>query len=406
MYVGENLLTAQLGVRGSMLANLDSKYEMSGKVYLDPRFNVQWQFPKFSFIGKPVTIDINGGWGRQTKFPTLLQIYPDKVYTDLIELNYFNLNPDYRRLFLKTYIDNPTNYGLKPAHNDKWEVRLGASWDGNSVSVTYFREQMNDGFRTSSAVKPYSYRDYDENSIDGNSLNSKPSLDNLPFTDKKVLGSYGMTTNGSKMVKEGLEWQIATKRFEVIKTRLTVNGAWFKTTYTNSEPMFRSNTTAVVDGTPVNDLYIGYYDSRSGSIREQFNTNFMADTYIPRLALSFSLTAECMWYTSSQSIRSNGVPLKYIDNNGDIHDYTEESKSDMYLQWLVNKYSDSAWLRQKVPFYMFLNLKVTKDFGKWMKLALFVNRMIDYMPDYTTNSGLKVRRTSKPYFGMEVNFRI
>lgn len=404
--VGENLLTAQLGVRGSMLANLDRQYIMSGRAYLDPRFNVQWQFPEFNIGGKPMRIDINGGWGRQTKFPTLLQIYPDKVYTDLIELNYFNLNPDYRRLYLKTYIDDPTNYRLKPAHNDKWELRLGATWDGNSLSITYFRETMNDGFRTSSMVKPYSYRDYDESGIDGNSLNGKPSLDGLSFADKKVLGSHGMTTNGSRMVKEGLEWQIATKRFEVVKTRLTVNGAWFKTTYTNSEPMFRSNTTAVVDGTPVNDLYIGYYDSRSGSIREQFNTNFMADTYIPRLALSFSLTAECMWYTSSKSIRANGVPLKYIDNNGDIHDYTEDSKSDMYLQWLVNKYNDSAWLRQKVPFYMFLNLKVTKDFGKWMKLALFVNRMIDYMPDYTTNSGLKVRRTSKPYFGMEVNFSI
>lgn len=101
------------------------------------------------------------------------------------------------------------------------------------------------------------------------------------------------------MIKEGVEWQMATKRFEMLKTRLTVNGAWFKTTYTNSDPMFRSNTTAVVDGTPVNDLYIGYYENKAGSVREQLNTNIMADTYIPKLALSFSLTAECMWFTSS-----------------------------------------------------------------------------------------------------------
>lgn len=80
---------------------------------------------------------------------------------------------------------------------------------------------------------------------------------------------------------------MATKRFETLKTRLTVNGAWFRTTYTNSEPMFRSNTTAVVDGTPVNSLYIGYYENTAGTVREQLNTNFMADTYIPRLALSF-----------------------------------------------------------------------------------------------------------------------
>ena len=265
---------------------------------------------------------------------------------------------------------------------------------------------MNDGFRSSSSVRPYSYRDYDEGAINSNTLTGKPSLDNLPYTDKKILGTYSTTTNGSRMIKEGMEWQLSTKRLDALKTRITVNGAWFRTTYTNSQPMFRSNTTAVIEGTPVNDLYIGCYDSRTGNVREQLNTNFMADTYIPRLDLSFSITAECMWYTSSRSIRSNGVPLEYMDNEGNIHEYTEECKSDTYLQWLVNKYNDSAWLTQRVPFYMFLNLKVTKGFGKWMKAALFVNRMIDYMPDYTTNSGLKVRRTSKPYFGMEMNFSI
>lgn len=403
---GGNLLSAQIGVRGSSLANLSSRYKMSGKVYIDPRLNLQWRFPETDIAGKPMTIDVNGGWGRQTKYPTLLQIYPDRIYTDLIELNYYNLTPEYKRLYLHTYIDDPTNYSLRPARNDKWELRLGMQYDGNSLSITYFHERMNDGFRSSSQVRPYSYRDYEENAINGNTLTAKPSLENLPYSDKKILGIYSMTTNGSRMIKEGIEWQMATKRIEAIMTRLTVNGAWFKTTYTNSEPMFSRNSTAVIEGTPVNDLYIGYYDNRTGSVREQFNTNFMADTYIPRLNLSFSITAECMWYTSSQSIRSNGVPLKYMDYNGNIHEFTDECMSDTYLQWLVNKYNDSAWLKQKVPFYMFLNLKVTKDFGKWMKIALFINRMIDYMPDYTTNSGLKVRRTSKPYFGMELNFSV
>lgn len=403
---GGNLLSAQIGVRGSSLANLSSRYKMSGKVYIDPRLNLQWRFPETDIAGKPMTIDVNGGWGRQTKYPTLLQIYPDRIYTDLIELNYYNLTPEYKRLYLHTYIDDPTNYSLRPARNDKWELRLGMQYDGNSLSITYFHERMNDGFRSSSQVRPYSYRDYEENAINGNTLTAKPSLENLPYSDKKILGIYSMTTNGSRMIKEGIEWQMATKRIEAIMTRLTVNGAWFKTTYTNSEPMFSRNSTAVIEGTPVNDLYIGFYDNRTGSVREQFNTNFMADTYIPRLNLSFSITAECMWYTSSQSIRSNGVPLKYMDYNGNIHEFTDECKSDTYLQWLVNKYNDSAWLKQKVPFYMYLNLKVTKDFGKWMKIALFINRMIDYMPDYTTNSGLKVRRTSKPYFGMELNFSV
>ena len=63
-------------------------------------------------------------------------------------------------------------------------------------------------------------------------------------------------------------------------------------------------------------------------------------------------------------------------------------------------------LFRSVPFWAFINLKATKEFGRHIKLALFINRMLDYMPDYTTVSGLKVRRTSKPYFGMEMNVAI
>lgn len=404
--VKSHRLTAQVGLRGSSLANLSGRYTMSGKVYLDPRFNVQWQLPSIFIAGHALVLDINAGWGRQTKYPNLLQIYPDKVYTDLIELNYYHSNPDCRRLYLNTYIDNLVNFELAPARNNKWEVRLGAQYEGNSFSITYFHERLSDGFRSSATVRSYAYKDYDESKINGETLDGKPSISELPYQEKLILGMYGMTTNGSKLIKEGVEWQLSTRRFDLLKTRLTVNGAWFRTTYANSEPMFKANTTAVVDGTPVNNLYIGYYDNSSGTVNEQFNTNFMVDTYIPRLGLAFSITAECMWYTSARSLPTNGVPLKYMDGEGNVHDYTESCKSDKYLLWLVNKYSDTAWQTQRVPFYMFLNLKVTKDFGQWMKLALFVNRMIDYMPDYTTNSGMKVRRTSKPYFGMEINFSI
>ena len=37
-----------------------------------------------------------------------------------------------------------------------------------------------------------------------------------------------------------------------------------------------------------------------------------------------------------------------------------------------------------------------------LKVSAFVNRIIDYLPEYTVN-GLTIRRTSGAYFGMEVN---
>ena len=62
---------------------------------------------------------------------------------------------------------------------------------------------------------------------------------------------------------------------------------------------------------------------------------------------------------------------------------------------MVQRYKFSIELKNSPP-----------DLSGEPKLALFVNRMIDYMPDYTTNSGMTVRRTSKPFFGMEINFNI
>lgn len=404
--IGQHRFTSSLGIRGTQMLNLASKYAMSKRIFIDPRVNFQWRLPSINVQGKDLIIDLNGGWGRQTKFPTLLNIYPDKVYRDIVELNYYHANPDFRRLHLRTYLLDVTNYDLMPATNNKWELRLGAAYDGNLFSLTYFHENLSSGFRASSIARPFYYKDYDESSINGKNLSSSPRLENIAYTERNILGLFGKTTNGSRLIKEGIEWQFSSKRLKTLKTRFTVNGAYFKTTYTNSEPLFNTITSAVIDGEAVNDKYIGYYDNSSGSVKEQLSTNFMADTYIPRLGLTFSLTAECVWFTTSQQMRENGTPLAYMSVDGKIHPYTEASKADKYLKWLVKQYNDALWQKHREPLYVLFNLKVTKEFGRWMKLALFIDRMLDYMPDYKTNSGLIVRRTAKPYFGMEINFSI
>ena len=58
-----------------------------------------------------------------------------------------------------------------------------------------------------------------------------------------------------------------------------------------------------------------------------------------------------------------------------------------------------------MPFAAYLNLKATKRIGDHVKIALFVNRIIDWLPDYRAN-GLLIRRASNAYFGMELNLSI
>ena len=150
---------------------------------------------------------------------------------------------------------------------------------------------------------------------------------------------------------------------------------------------------------------MGLYDWDSTSrTQEAFNTNVTADTYLQKIGMSFSLTAQCMWYTSSQPLWNSGMPVSYVDKAGNVHPFTAADASDAQLQHLVTRYGDRYFDRVTVPAEMNVNLKATKRIGKYMELSLYVNRILAVSPDYHRGNQL-IRRVTNPYFGMEANLR-
>lgn len=212
--IGKHHLEVQAGIGSSMLLNLNSRYALSGKPYFDPRINAQWSFPAIGIGNNDLNINVSGGFGWLTKTPTLVQLYPNKLYMDFVQLNYWNANPDYKRMNLRTYIVDPVNYNLKAARNFKWEVRLGMEFHRNDFSITYFRERMSSGFRSMANYSPYSYKKYDASGIDGSELTGPPSLEGMPYSEVSVLNGYSYTGNGSLTLKEGIEFQFASERFK------------------------------------------------------------------------------------------------------------------------------------------------------------------------------------------------
>ncbi|MFR7809952.1 MAG: hypothetical protein ACLU4N_12140 [Butyricimonas faecihominis] len=151
--------------------------------------------------------------------------------------------------------------------------------------------------------------------------------------------------------------------------------------------------------------YIGLYLDDDGYIREQFNTNFMFDTYLQKLGLNFATSVQCMWFTAQESMRKNGVPIKYVDIKGEEHDYTAADQTDMERQHLVVNYNEAAFKRTTVPVSININFSATKYFNQKIGLSLFVNNILDYNPSYEAN-GAKIRRKAVPYFGMELNIKL
>lgn len=404
--LGPSSLSLQAGVRGIMIPSTDSGYYLSNRPYFDPRVNIGWDYRINIISGNPLMLSITAGLGLTTRMPTADYLYPQQNYADIIQLNYYDVeNPrDNSIVSLMTYINDAVNYELRPARNLKWEIRPSVVWNGFRISVTYFQEKMTDGFRYSYVYAPYTYKKYDASSIssyDSPNIN----LDNTPFSVEKILKGYRKATNGTRIEKRGVEWQLATPRWKALKTSLSITGAWLHTTYSNSEMLY-SSVNDVVEGIAVSDRYIGLYDYFDGRINDRISSNFMFDTQIPKWGLIFTTSFQCVWNVSTSRIPINGVPPYYLDAaDGELHAFGEDYETNSMLSYLIKTYNDASFETVKIPFEGYINLKATKKIGKSLRIALFINRILDILPDYYSN-GLLVRRSSSPYFGMELNVSI
>ena len=398
--IGNNSLEIHAGIHLTALVGLDKKYYISGRPYLDPRANALWRFPK---IGN-VTFTLAGGYGLNTRMPTIDYLFPQVAYLDMVQLNYYDtVDPaGASRANVRTYIRDAANYDLRPARNSKWEIRLGLDFGANTMQLTYLRENMSSGFRYATQYEPFSYRRYDAS---GHTPGTKPDLSTLPYTDETVLRGFRRVENGSTIDKTGVELTFTTARWKAIATAMSVTGAWFRSKYNNSLLLF-DPVNDVVGNTAVSDKYIGLYNSNDGRINEQLATNITFDTQIPRYGLIFTASFQCMWYVKTRRLEENGTPDKYLSAaDGLLHDYDEAAANDPMLRYLIQHYNPDLFNTYTVPPALYLNLKATKQIGRWLKVAVFVNRLLDYLPDYKSN-GLTIRRTSNPYFGMELNFTI
>ncbi len=400
--IQNNLLKILAGIRVQSLLGLNSEFKMANQVYFDPRLNAQWSFPGFTINNRKAEITLTGGIGWHTKFPILLQLYPDPYYYDFVQLNYYHTNPDYRRINIMTYKNEHHNYKLTPARNKKWEIGIDFNINRNKLNINYFYENLSSGFRSTTSWNQYIYKKYDYSVINPNTLTVPPTLEEMPYSNQTVLQTYSGMNNGTELLKQGIEYQFMSQRISCIKTKVTVNGAWFSSTYKNSTPIAKQ-TTVVLNSKELQ--YIGIYDSDDGYVREQFNSNFMFDTYIPEIGFEFSTSVQTMWFTSNKQEQKPLIPSHYVDIDGKIYPYTESDMKDSELQWL-NLSSNSFFYNERVPIALNVNFKASKDFNKKIRLSVFVNRLLDYLPDYTTNNGAVIKRISNPYFGMELNLKL
>ncbi len=403
--LNKHSFTSYGGLRMSKLLGVDKSYTISDKVFAEPRINFQYGLPQFNLAGKPLKIDITAGYGLFYKQPTMYYLYPNKQYKDYVQLNYYHNDERYRYINYMTYVQSLENKELTAAKNIKKELRLNITYNKHDFTITYYKEKMLNGFRTVNNYKVNSYKKYDATKVDLNQWTSNgPDLSNVPYINVKEHAAFTTTENGSVTEKEGVEFQYRSPRFERINTRLTVSGAWFKSTYFNDQPIYEKPNESI-GGVIGSFPYIGIYENDDSYTNSNLKYNVMMDTYIPNLDLTFSASVQGTIF--NHRLRHNIIadPIAYIDLEGQTHLFTEQDKTDLYKQHLERNVSKSQPLSEKASYTINVNLKVTKSIYKALRVSMFVNQLYNYAkPYYFNNIKIENIKSTTPYFGLEMNY--
>lgn len=403
--VGESAIDAQIGVRLISMPLLDKRYYLSHRVYADPRCNINWSADVAEISNLPLRLTLGVGYGIATRMPTADYLFPQTQYLDMVQLNYYHQDQSTcsSLVSLRTYLADASNYKLRAARNAKYEFRTALDLGSNRLGITAFYERMKSGYRYMTAYQPYDYKLYSPSEV--NPQIGADQLSDISFTNQKVLRGISRPDNGTRIDKLGIEYQLQTARISVLHTAVTVTGAWLRTRYSNSRQLF-DPVSVVIGQLPVSDKYVGLYDSDEGRINSQLNTNIMFDSQWPRYGMIFTTSLQCLWWVKTKRMAQNGMPVAYISaEDGLIHPFTANDQTDAVLKQLVQHYNSELYRQQTVPPALYLNLRVSKQIGKALRMAAFVNSLLDYLPDYTVN-GLMVRRGGEAYFGMEAIINI
>lgn len=388
---------AALGLRATQMLNLPQDYTLHNRLLLEPRIQFAYTLHHNAWE-KKMAHTLRAGFGIENKLPSADYLYPDKIYRDFIVLNAYFDDPDKRLLITDTRIYDPVNPRIRENKNRKVEIGWDLEWDGYVCSLSAFQEKMAGGIEYFTEYVPveYSYYDKLKHPVDG-----KPSKEDFYSCRKKDFTTYTTPVNSSKVVKKGIEYRVRIPRIEAVKSEIEINGAYYKTLYTSGVPvMFRPSVTE--DNKPYQ--FVGIYDGFDKTYSERFNTNVWINTHIPKLKLIFTNFFQFIWMRSSRLGKDVDVyPSHYMDMDGIITRVTpEEIEADPRLHSMKRDFLSAKYNTDRLPVSMVLNLKLTKELNKHIRLSFFADNLLDINPIYHNNY-LKTQRSWKaPFFGTEL----
>ena len=372
---------------------LDSKV---GTV-LAPRINLGYQLTN--------SLTIRAGYGVTAKAPTLLHLYPQDAYFDLLNFNYFATNPAERLLIVTTRRFSSGNTDLKIAKNNKAEVGLDYTLFGSrQLRVTFYKEHIKNGYDFSNTLQSSVFIPVVNYVVASAPSGQPPTV--TPGSTYNFFAGYNQATNSVDTKSKGIEFDLDLGRFDAIRTSFVLNGAWSNTqnTSTGYYIVKRQNSGAEPSKVPIYDRGRGTSYTRASSTLRMIHN-------IPQARLIVTLAAQTIWADQNSYLNYQSIPIAYLQNSdGNIIWLTEQQR---YSPAILNdnelnlNISDEYYTTEKwKPLWLF-NLRLTKEIGKAMSFSFFANNVLMDRPLEESNRwpGQYSRRNPRLFFGTEISIK-
>lgn len=385
-------LNLQVGVRYDKL--------LGKKDVWAPRLNASLDlFPK--------VLTLRGGYGITAKMPTVLYLHPEKAYFEILNFNSLTDEkiPEAQRLLMTTTrVFDTENKDLEIAKNKKAEVGLDLNLKGVRLSVTAFRERMNNGYTMGYLPSTFQSIDYVEYAsgdlpADGVGL---PHL-NVKNT-YKVLLRYQTPQNTLTINTKGLEFDLDFGRINAIRTAFSVNGAWMQT------ERFNNGYTYYEKGSsdPKKCSHIGIYEQgMRKNYLERFATTFRATHNIPQIGLVVTLAAQVLWKEANWSKFGNdSIPVSYISKeDGQVYAFDPSKKEEAEFATIIRRVNEKDYIRESMSPTLCVNMHLTKEIKDFLRVSFFANNMFSSHPLYKKKRaiGEYERRNPALFFGLELS---
>lgn len=443
--IGKTSLQISAGLRLENLFVKDTDYKNVSS--LSPRFNAKWKISD--------NLSIRGGWGVSEKLPSFYILYPVQKYRDIQTFgfshgdssSYVYYTQPYKMLF---------NENLKWQKNYNAEFGIEAYFLRTSVSLVGFFNKTKNPYTYQNIYTPFSYNimsvpsgytvpDNPEIRVDSQTGQVYMRGSNEEFwtpmatkvTDKTFFESQ-MPGNGDDIYRTGAELIVDFPEIAPIRTKFRLDANYSYTHYIDNTLNWTYRT-----GWSHTSLsnrsyqYVGIYanggesGTYNGKESHSLNANLTAITHIPEARIVITCRLEMSLLSRfrnlsryqgkeyAYNVNADGVesiggsiydsnnytairPVKYMDENGDVHDFTDKEASNPAFANLIIKSGNAYTFSQDgYGAYLSANLSVTKEIGDHVSLSFFANNFTNSRMYVTSKAtGVSAIFTPAFYYGL------